>query len=157
MNCLLVALVVSEMCLRLAKTKKNFELFEMPTSLGPGVQMFFRNKWRNLDTFHSYFIALMNLVALIIGVSFFQLGVRLLIEIFLYCTFTGTFANGFQNWFDHEWIDFGIFKWNMPHFIVVIFAQSKICKNCSIVFFFSRHHVFSIIRGVFWSVLQMCP
>ena len=38
----------------------------------------------------------------------------------------------------------------MRRFFVVISAWNKICKNCSILFLFRRHHVFSIIslRGL---------
>ena len=64
----------------------------------------------------------------------------------------------FQNWFDHEWIDFGgFFCWNVPRFVVVISAWNKICKNCSIVFLIWRHEVFSMIslRGILVCSLNM--
>ena len=46
----LVALCVRERCFWPAKTRKNFELFEMLTCLWPGAQMWFRHKWRKLVT-----------------------------------------------------------------------------------------------------------
>ena len=61
-----------------------------------------------------YFIVLMGTVASVIGMSFFQLCFRFWIEVFSYCTFTETFAIGFQKWFDHQWIDCEVFfveKW----------------------------------------------
>ena len=63
-----------------------------------------------------YFIVLMGVVASVIGICFFQQCFRFQNEVFSYCSLTETFANGFQMWFDHEWIDFGFFfrKWLPP-------------------------------------------
>ena len=60
-----------------------------------------------------YFIVLMSIVAVDIGMIFFHLYFRFWIEDFSYCTLTETCAIGFQKWFDHEWIEFGFFvgKW----------------------------------------------
>ena len=53
-----------------------------------------------------YVIVLIGAVDSVIGMSLFQLCFRFSIEVFSYCTLTGTFALGFQKFFDHEWIDF---------------------------------------------------
>ena len=50
-------------------------------------------------------------VAVVIGLSFFSACFGFWFEVFSYCTLTETFAFGFQNWFDHEWIDFVVFLW----------------------------------------------
>ena len=58
-------------------------------------------------------IVLMGIVASVMGMSFIRLCFIIYIEVFSYCTLTETFAIGFQKWFDHEWIDFGVFCWKM--------------------------------------------
>ena len=52
---------------------------------------------------------LVNIVASRIGMSFFHLLVRFSNEVFSYCTLTEAFTIGFQNSFEHDWIDFGFF------------------------------------------------
>ena len=46
----MVALHVPEMCFWPAKSRKNFEIFEMHTCLWPGAQIWVRHKWRKLVT-----------------------------------------------------------------------------------------------------------
>ena len=89
-----------------------------------------------------YFIVLMGVVASVIGICFFQQCFRFWIEVFSYCTLTETFAIGFQKWFDHEWIDFGVFCWKMASFVDFICVCTDICKNGSIVILFWRHRFF---------------
>ena len=52
-----MTLRVPEMCFWPAKTRKNFEFFEMHTCFWPGTQLWFWHKWRKLFTssllFHS--------------------------------------------------------------------------------------------------------
>ena len=88
------------------------------------------------------FIVLMGIFVCVIGMSCFQLCFRFLIEVFSYCTLTKTFAIAFQNWFDHEWIDFGFFCWKMASFVDFISVWTEICKNCSIVILFWGHQFF---------------
>ena len=38
-------------------------------------------------------------------------------EVFSFYTSTETFANGFQNWFDHDWIEFGVFLLDCASFV----------------------------------------
>ena len=49
-TCSLVALRVIEICFWPAKTRKNFELFEMHTWHWLGAHMWFRHKWRKMVT-----------------------------------------------------------------------------------------------------------
>ena len=93
-----------------------------------------------------YLIVLIGIVVSVIGMSFLQLCFRFYIEVFSYCTLTETFAIGFQKWFDHEWIDFGVFCWESASLVDFISVWTEICKRCSIVFLFWRHHFFSMFR-----------
>ena len=52
-----------------------------------------------MDTIFFHFFVLLNLVAKLFGVNCFHLWVRIYIEVFSYCTFTETFAIGFQKLF----------------------------------------------------------
>ena len=66
-----------------------------------------------------------------------------------------TFAIGFQKWFDHEWINFGVFCSEMAPFIDFISVRTEICKKCSIVNRFWWHQIFGcLVWRVFWSVLH---
>ena len=101
-----------------------------------------------------YFIVLMGTVASVIGMSFFQLCFRFWIEVFSYCTFTETFAIGFQKWFDHEWIDFGVLvgKWLLS--LASYLCGVKSARNAQLLFFFDDIKFFRcLVWGVFWSVL----
>ena len=89
-----------------------------------------------------YLIVLVGIVVSVIGMSFLQLCFGFLIEIFSYCPLTEMFAIGFQKWFDHEWIDFDVFCLKMASLVDFISAWTEICKNCSIVVLFWRHHFF---------------
>ena len=44
----LVALYIAELCFWPARTRKNFELFELQACLWPGAQIWFSHKWRKL-------------------------------------------------------------------------------------------------------------
>ena len=74
-----------------------------------GTQMLFRRKWRRWDKIQFYFLVLVIVVASINGTIFSRLWVMFLFEVLSYCTFTKTFAIVFQKWFDHDWIDSGVF------------------------------------------------
>ena len=100
-----------------------------------------------------YFIVLMGVVASVMGICFFQQCFRFQNEVFSYCSLTETFANGFQMWFDHEWIDFGFFLENG------FLRWLQICLDWNlqkllIFYCFWRHQFFRCLGwGVFWSVL----
>ena len=122
-----------EKTLKLSKCIHVFELvlkYALDMNEGIWLQLFF------------YFSVLMGIVASVMGMSFFQLCFMFWIEVFSYCTLTETFAIGFQKWFDHEWIDFGVFCWKMASFVDFICVCTDICKNGSIVILFWRHRFF---------------
>ena len=117
----------------------------MHTGLWAGAQIFFRQKGKNLATASL-------LLHCIDGYSwlgywnefFFHLFFRFQIEIFSYCTFTETFAIGFQNRFDHKWIDVWVLSRNMVFFVDFISVWTEICKNCWKLFPFWWHQFISI-------------
>ena len=51
----MVALPKREMCYWPAKTRKNFDFFEIHTSLGPGAQKLLKHKRRKLNTASFHF------------------------------------------------------------------------------------------------------
>ena len=79
-------------------------------------------------------------------------------EFFSYCTFTETFAIGFQKWFDHEWIDFEIFRWNLSFLLTSNLHGLKFAWIPQVCFPFDDiKSIWWLVWGVFWSVLLMCP
>ena len=155
--CSSVALRVSEMCFWPAKTRRNLEFFEMHTCLWPGAQIWFRQKWRTLVIASLLFHCSGGFSCLRYWSEFFQLCFRFLIEVFSYCTLTETYAIVFQKRFDHEWSDFGVFRWKMASFVDFISVWTEICWNCSIVILFWRHEIFSMfsLRGILVCSLKM--
>ena len=128
----------------------------MHTKLPLGSQTF-RHKWRTLFTLLFLVIVLVSKVETLNGKLFFHLWLRFEMEVLSYSIFGEMFAIGFQNWFDHEWIELEYICWSRPRFVFVISAWTKVCKNCSFVFFFNDMMSFwKLVWGAFWSVLQMC-
>ena len=64
------------------------------------------------------------------------------------------FAVGIQNWFDHDWVIFGVFCWNMPRFVDLISAWTKICKKWSIIVFLWWHHKL-VENNIGWKTLAL--
>ena len=131
----------------------------MHTTLVPGAQMLFRRKWRKWDKIHFYFIVLVIIVASINGTIFSHLWVIFLIEVLLYCFFTKSFAIVFQNWFDHDWIDSGVFLIECASF-----CCRHTCKNWSLEkslkFFFQfgdKKFFRDLVWEEFWCVPLLCP
>ena len=89
--------------------------------------------------------------------EFFELCFRFYIEVFSYCTFTETFANRFQKWFDDKWIVFMVFWWKMASVADFRSVWNKICKECSIVILFWRYQISSMfsLRGILVCSLKM--
>ena len=101
-----------------------------------------------------YFIVLMGTVASVIRMSFIQLCFRFRIEVFSYCTFTETFSIWFRKWFDHQWIDCGVFfeKWLLS--LTSYLHGLKFARSAQLLFFFDDIIFFRcLFWGVFWSVL----
>ena len=153
-TCSLVALIVPENWFWPAKTRKKWNFLRCI----PVFDLVLKNcsdinegKWLQ---FLFHFFVLMIKVSWDIGVSFFLLCFRFLIEVFSFCTFTETFAIGFQNWLDHKWIDFEFFQWNMAFFVDfylygLIFAT--IAQTC---FPFDEiEFCLKLVWRRFWSVL----
>ena len=156
-TCSLVALNVPENWFWPAKARKNWNFLRRI----PVFDLVLKNcsdinegNWLQLLV---HFIVLMGVVSSVIGMSFFLLCFRFLIEVFSFCTFTETFAIGFQNWFDHKWIDFEVFQWKMAFFVDFLSVWTDICNNCSNLFPFWRHQIFSIVslRGILVCSLKM--
>ena len=121
-------------------------------------QNWFWHKWRKRVglqlLFH--FIVLKGIKASVLGMKIFMLCFRFQIEVFSYCTLTETFAIGFQKWFDHEWIDFGVFCSKMASFVDSISLRTEICINCSIVILFDDIDFFRcLVWGYFGPFLKM--
>ena len=152
-----MALRLPEMCFWPAKTRKSLELFEMHTCLWPGAQIWFRHKWRKLVTASVSLHFIGGYSCLRCWNEFFQRCFLFSIEVFSYCALTETYAIGFQKWFDHEWIDFGVFCWKLASFVDLICVWTEIFKKCSIVILFWRHQFFSMfsLRGILVCSLKM--
>ena len=142
-TCSLVALNVPENWFWPAKTRKNWNFLRCI----PVFDLVLKNcsdinegKWLQV-LFH--FFVLMGKVSWDIGVSFFLLCFRFLIEVFSFCTFTETFAIGFQNWFDNKWIDFEVFHCNMAFFVDFFSVWTEICNNYWNLFPFWRDRILS--------------
>ena len=61
-----------------------------------------------------------------------------------------------QFWPRLDW--FWIFCWNIPHFVVIVSLWTEVSNNCSFVFLFWRHEIFSIISlGAILVSSLMCP
>ena len=141
----LVAVNVPENWFWPAKTRKNWNFLRCI----PVFDLVLKNcsdvnegNWLQL-LFH--FNVLMGVVSSVIGMSFFLLCFRFLIEVFSFCTFTETFAIGLQKLFDHNWIDFEVIQWNMAFFVDFLSVWTDLCKNCSNFLLFWRHQFFSIV------------
>ena len=146
----MVALPKRQMCYWPAKTRQKLDFFQIHTSLGPGAQKLLKYKWIKLNTASFHFPCVGEKSWIVCSNEFFSYLFQVLCWSFSYCTFTGTFAIGFQKWFYHEWIDFGLIRWEMAFLVDFISAWTEICMNCSSVFFFWRHQIFSMVnlRGI---------
>ena len=124
---------VPEMCFWPAKTRKNLKFLDayMTWTRSAAAQILFRYEKRNRDIASLSLPCFGNIVVLFVSFLFFHLCIKFWFELFWYCSVTETFAVRFHNWFDHEWVDFGVFCKNMPRFVDLISAWTKICKNCS--------------------------
>ena len=141
----------------LQRLEKNLEVFEMHTCHWPGAQIWFKHKWGKLVTASLLLDFIDWYSCLRYWNEFFQLWFRFYFEVLSYCSLTETFAIGFQKWLDHEWIDFGVFCWELASLVDFISVRTEICKRCSIVILFWRHQIFSVfsLRGILVCSLKM--
>ena len=141
-----------DVCYRCANTGKHLiSLDEWIATLGHSTQMLLKHNWRKLENLR-FLNGFAEYSCLVKWIEFFHMWVKYQTENFSYCIFTETFAIGFQNWFDHEWIDFGVFFTQRASSCCLI-CMYKVCKKCSFVFLFRRHRLFSIIS---LSVFLLC-
>ena len=103
-----------------------------------------------------YFNVLIDIVASVF-VHWVFFCFRYQVGVFSYCRVKEGFAVGFQNWFDHDCVLFGIFCWNMPRFIDFIPAWTEIFMKWSVAFLFRRHQIFSIVSlsGILACILYL--
>ena len=123
---------------------EKLELFEMHTSLGPGAQMLFRRKRTKLDKsiFCSHFVG--DFSCVVEWKEFpWPLGCVCVWKN-CFCIVSETIAIGFQIWLELEWTDFFLLLWEGAFFVVIL-AWTTVRNNCSIVFLFWWHEVFSMI------------
>ena len=152
----LVALLVSEECFWSAKTRKRLEKFEIHTSHGPGAEKLLGHIWRKMYTLLFWFNVLVGIVSWVSGLSFFIRGPGFGLKIPRHF-FTETFAIRFQNWFDHKWIQIGVFVWLCPVSPLSYLLILKFARNAPLLFLFCSHEVFPVFNlGFFWSVLWRC-
>ena len=131
----------------------------MHTNLGPGAQMLLIHKWRKMDTLLFFFLVLVKWFAFVMGLSFFNCGSCFRLNFSRVAPFTGTFAVGLQNWFDHEWIDFGGFLLHYASFRRLHFCMDQNLKELFFFVFCWRHQLFSILslRGNLVCSLNLPP
>ena len=105
----------------------------------------FRTKRRKLDTLHLIFIVLINTVGILnIGLYISPVDQVLswnYLVIYLYwnvCNWVPKLIRARRVWFRK------FFWWTVLRFVVIMSAWTEVPKNCSIMFLFSRHEVFSI-------------
>ena len=129
----------------------------MHPSLEPGAQKLLRHKWRKLNTASFHFRCVSEKSFIVCCKEFFHLCFNFYVENVSYCTFTETFAIGFQKWFDHEWIDFGLSLWSIAFFVDFVSTRTEFCINVQVCFSFDEIKSFRwLVGGVFWSVFQKC-
>ena len=156
-TCSFVALRVPHMCFWPAKTRKNLYFVEMHTCLWPGAQIWFRHKWRKLVTGSLYFIVLMGIVTVVIGIRFFSAVFHVLDWSFLLLHFDGNVCNWIPKviwpWMDWFWV----FCLEMASLVDFISVWTEICRSCSIFILFWRHQFFSMfrLRGILVCSLKM--
>ena len=92
-----------------------------------------------------YLIVLIDIAASVFAWILFHLCFRNQVWVFSYCSVTEGFEIGFPKCFDHDWVLFGMFLWNMPCFVDFISAWTEICMKWAVVILFRRHQTFSIV------------
>ena len=139
-----MALHLPEMCFRPAKTRKNLELFEMPTCHWPGAQIWFRHRWRKLVTVSLLLHYIGGYSCLRYWNEFFLGVFQVLHWSFLVSLSDGNVCNWIPKviWQRMDW--FWVFCWEMASFVDFLFVWTEICKNRWIVALFWGHQIFSM-------------
>ena len=152
-----MTLIVPEICVWPAKTRKNLELFEMHTCHWPGAQIWFRHKWRKLATASLLLFCIDWYGCLRYWNEFFPAVFQVLDWSFLVLLFDGNVCNWIPKviWPRMDW--FWVFCWELASVVDLISVWTESCKRCSIVFLFWRHQIFSMfrLRGILVCSLKM--
>ena len=153
----MVALRLLEICFWPVKSRKNLVNFEMHTCHWLGAQRWFSHKVKKPVTSSLLLDCIDGCYASVFIKSFFMLCFRFQIEVFSYCNLTEGFAIGFQKWFDHEWIDFGVFCSKMAFLVYFISLWTEIwnkmlkcLSHCQVWMFLTF-----TLRGILVCSLQM--
>ena len=146
-----MALSVPVICFWPAKTGKNLELFEMHTCHWPGVQIWFRHKWRKLVT-----------ASLLLHCFDGYSCLRYWNEFFFSCVlgFGLKFSRiallrkrlqlGSKSDLTTNGLIVRFFCWEMASFVDFISVWTKICKKAQLLFFFDDIKFFRcLVWGVF--------
>ena len=152
----MVGLRVDEMWFWPAKTRKILNFLRYIHVLDLVLNYSSHKNERNWVELLFYFNVLMEKAAVILGLSFFKPVYQVLDWSFLVLQYYGNVCSWNPKVIWPPLGYFGIFCWNMPQFVDFISAWTNICKNCSIVILFWRHQFFSLVWGVFTSVLWKC-
>ena len=125
----------------------------MHTSLGPGAQMLFGQNWRILATVSLSFHCIDEYSCLGCWNRFFSSVFQVLGWSSLVLHFYGNVCNWIPKpiWSQMDW--FWGFCWNMSFFVDFICVWIDICRNCSNLFLYWRHQVFSITN---WRCILVC-
>ena len=104
--------------------------------------------------FSFYFLVLINIIASVVGMSFFFICGSGFGGKFLVLHFYWSIRNGIQKLIFLQMDQFfWFFCWYMPRFVDFMSAWTKICKNCSSVFFFPpTSNLFGSLRA-----FLVCP
>ena len=152
-----MAVRVPEMCFWPAKIRKTLKFLKcihvIDLELKYGSDINERN-WLQLLL---HFIVLNSVIASNIGKSFFSAVFQVLNRSFLVLHNDGNVCNWIPEvvWPRMGW--FWGFCCELPSFVDFISARTDICTNCSVVFRFWRHQIFSMfsLRGIMVCFLKM--
>ena len=100
------------------------------------------NDWNWMQLFF-YLFVLLDIVASVVG-TFFLAVFHVLEWSFFFLLFEETFAVGFQNWFDHKWIEFAVLFLNLAFFVAFVSVWVEIFKKCQDLCLIWRHQVCSV-------------
>ena len=141
------ACLKKEMCFWPAKTRKNLELFEMPTGHWTGAQMWFRHNWKKqvrnfLSLHYSYRYSCVRFQN-----EFSSAVFQVSVWNFLLLHFEGNVCNWIPkvNWPWMEWFRV-FFCCRMAFLVGFISVWNQICRNCSFFTFF-------VVIRFFWCLV----
>ena len=123
------------------KTRKNLELFEMHSCHWPGAGIWLRQE-RKLVTASLSLHFIDGYKCFRYWNEVFYAVFQVLDWSFLVLHFDGSVCIWIPKWFDHEWIDFGVFCSKMASFVDLMSLWTEIWENSSIVILFEDFDFF---------------